>query len=256
MGKTSLDITARYSNTSGDTFRILEYFAHNKIIIKFGSGYVTTTSSQAIRRGSVRDKWKPVVFGVGINDLISPDKDEYYRKWVDMLRRCYDPYYLNLHDTYRGVAVCEDWKRFSTFKSWAKSEAGDIKGLVLDKDILGSGTPSKVYSPTTCLLITQKLNNFLLDNAAKRGKLPLGVSFIEDRPSCYSARCHDTEGNSLYLGAYSCKKKAHLAWRKKKNELLRDYINREKHPRNKEALLSLLTLYEDCVDMNKGVAYE
>lgn len=66
-----------------------------------------------------------LVFGVGINDAdyaVQPKINGvqvcclFYRKWKNMLERCYYPKELVKHPTYQGCVVCDEWIYFSNFK--------------------------------------------------------------------------------------------------------------------------------------------
>lgn len=73
-----------------------------------------------------------------------------YITWRNMISRCY----LSQNTTaYAGVSVCDDWLRFSVFKSW--HDANYKEGMELDKDIIGSGF---IYSPDSCVFVPKSIN--------------------------------------------------------------------------------------------------
>jgi hypothetical protein len=99
------------------------------------------------------------VYGVGINDAdyITIYKSNgstltcpFYRRWKNMLSRCYDKKYLERNKTYKDCSVCKEWLTFSNFKAWMIKQ--DWRGNHLDKDITSQG--NKVYSPNLCLFVT------------------------------------------------------------------------------------------------------
>ena len=106
------------------------------------------------------------VMGVGINDadyVVCERKPggervwcPFYRRWVQMLARCYNKSTLDRQPCYGVSSVCDEWLLFSTFRDWMASK--NWEGLHLDKDILGDGT---IYSPEACAFVTRKANNFL-----------------------------------------------------------------------------------------------
>ena len=49
--------------------------------------------------------------------------------------------------------------------------------MELDKDILVKG--NKVYSPNTCVFVPSYVNCVILLNKKQRGKLPIGICYIE-----------------------------------------------------------------------------
>ena len=72
--------------------------------------------------------------------------------------------YQDKYPTYKGCIVCERWHRFDYFLEDIQKLDGynlfinNIKphGIHLDKDTKGNG--SKIYSPETCIFITNKEN--------------------------------------------------------------------------------------------------
>lgn len=78
-------------------------------------------------------------------------KHPLYMKWVDMIRRCYDPrqkYYF--HYGGRGIKVCDEWKEnFIDFYGWAMAN-GWKKGLSIDRFPDNNGD----YEPNNCRFAT------------------------------------------------------------------------------------------------------
>lgn len=193
---------------------------------------------------------KTKVQGVGINDadyetssyLITKHDNghrsfklvwrcPYYRKWEQILNRCYSKDYLFRRPTYSGVSVCDEWLLFSNFKNWMEKQ--DWKDKVLDKDFLSGDT--KIYSPETCIFIDKNLNSFILDSKAARGKYKQGVDFHKATQK-FRARC----GNQ-YLGLYDTEDAAHEAWRVEKQRQAIEWANKVEDPRLK---IRLLNMYE------------
>lgn len=179
-----------------------------------------------------------LVFGVGVNDadyavaykvggaqVMCP----FYRKWRDMFTRCYSPVFHKRCPTYVGCFVVSSWHRFSVFREWMIQQ--DWQGKELDKDLLGDG---KIYSPGTCVFITQALNAFTTDHAAKRGDCPIGASCSYGR---YQAVI-TIKGKLTFLGRFDTPEEAHLAWATKKAELAFDYANQQTDQRIADALRS------------------
>lgn len=172
-----------------------------------------------------------LVFGVGINDSSDPVTRQekvngkwkttwmcpYYRRWAEMLRRCYSEDVKRVNPTYEGCNVSEDWKLFSNFKAWMKKQSW--KGLQLDKDVLLDG--NKLYSETTCVFIHNIVNTFLSDSGRGRGRYLLGASLdkrLVTKP--YRSQVSNPFTKKLeYLGMFSSEQEAHQAWRARKYEL-------------------------------------
>lgn len=121
------------------------------------------------------------IFGVGVVDVRGVKKTKelpkvdgkrrrkivwvcpYYKRWIDMLRRCYAKNENKIRNTYENTIVCNDWHRFSNFKYWMENQ--DWEGKDLDKDILGDGD---LYSPETCCFVPEAVNNFLLSYSSDK----------------------------------------------------------------------------------------
>lgn len=171
-----------------------------------------------------------LVFGIGINDAnyITQPKINgkqvsctIYKTWKDMLRRCYDPKYIQRRPTYTDCSVDKEWHSFMNFRAWMLAQ--DFEGKQLDKDLLFPG--NKVYSKDTCVFISSALNLFMTGNTAKRGALPVGVSMSGNK---YKALCSNPFTKSLkYLGTFDTPDEAYLAWKKYKHELALEYSKLE-----------------------------
>lgn len=101
-----------------------------------------------------------LVAGIGINDAdydVSKDGRitcQYYKEWSQLLYRL---------DKF-GSTVCDEWRRFSTFKTWMKQQ--DWEGKSLDKDLLGR--KQRHYSPENCVFISHKLNTLIASTMHQR----------------------------------------------------------------------------------------
>jgi hypothetical protein len=158
-------------------------------------------------------------YGVGFNDLaceidyVSRDCP-YYLRWHDLLRRCYHKKSLIKHPTYKEVVVCEEWLTFSNFKYWMEKQVWEDKHL--DKDILVRG--NKVYSPSTCVFVHNKVNQFLLERENDRGDYPIGVTLVGS--GHFEASISNTfTGEIEHLGTYTNALDAHFAWKRRKHDL-------------------------------------
>lgn len=174
---------------------------------------------------------KPL-YGVGINDadyVIQPTINgkralcKAYQTWSGMLQRAYSDVWHKRYSTYMDVTVCDEWHKFSTFKKWF--DVNYVNDWQLDKDLL---TPTKVYSPDTCLFIPSWLNKFTIDSKAIRGNFPIGVS-LHKRDGVFQSNCKNPITHKKeYLGSYRTPEKAHLAWMARKIEIayeLKDAID-------------------------------
>lgn len=186
-----------------------------------------------------------LVYGVGVNDsnyVVQPKVNgkqvmcPFYKVWSSMLMRCYTGKY----PTYEGCSVCPEWLSFMTFRVWMIEQ--DWKGNELDKDLLIEG--NKVYSPDTCIFVSQQVNVFMID-AAIRGDLPIGVYWYK-ASSKYRAQCNNAGfPGDRYLGTYDTKEKASSAYLKRKYELAKLLAGQQTDSRIAEALIKRYELKED-----------
>lgn len=182
------------------------------------------------------------VYGVGINDAnysttgsvggtwsICP----YYSRWRNMLKRCYCPDYLEKYPTYEGCYVCPDWLTFSNFRVWMETQ--DWEGKELDKDLLVVG--NKCYSPETCMFITPAINSLIISQKHSKNGHMMGVTFHPStgkfRAICRNSVTKKTES----LGLFHEEIDAHLAWKKRKRELVIEVAESLEDVKIKQALL-------------------
>lgn len=192
-----------------------------------------------------------LVYGVGVNDadyvvqvketvgyIDGKQKQKqvwfcpFYKVWAGMLGRCFSETVKAKHPTYKDVTCCEEWLLFSNFKRWMGQQ--DWGGKELDKDIIFPG--NKVYSPQTCVFVSQSTNMFVVASDSARGEWPLGVYWDKETKKFRAQCCNPFTKKVEYLGRFNCPKEAHEAWRKRKHELAQLVAATESDPRVVEAL--------------------
>lgn len=157
------------------------------------------------------NKIKPkntIIYGIGINDadykICLRDINgkriwcPYYRKWADMIRRCYKSH----RASYNGVTVNPIWHRFSNFKKWMEQQPYWFdENMELDKDILIEG--NREYGPDACVFIPRKVNNFFKSNNNHAS----GVKYTKNSRKAWQAVF-----SRKYFGRFLSKEEAHLAY--------------------------------------------
>ena len=156
----------------------------------------------------------------------------FYRRWVNMLSRCYSTNYKQKFPTYEECHVCEEWLTFSNFKAWMETQ--DWEGKQLDKDILFPG--NKIYSPHNCVFVSSRTNLFITDSGASRGDFLIGVSLsVSGRR--FIAKCKDSSGRLKHLGMFDTELEAHKAWLAFKLEQAKILAAEQSDPRVAKALI-------------------
>lgn len=182
-----------------------------------------------------------LIYGVGINDADYCTKPsvsgkrvicKYYQTWYSMLQRCYSSKSQAKRPTYIGCTVCEEWLTFSNFKKWMETQ--DWEGKQLDKDILIQG--NKVYSPETCIFVTDAINLLFIKSDAARGEYKLGVSFKKENGK-YQAQCK-MNGKVKHLGYYLTEDEAYIAYKVFKIVHIRSIAIEQTDERLKQAMLN------------------
>lgn len=191
---------------------------------------------------------RALTHGVGVNDAsyMIHIKDSngnvkecpFYNRWHSMMQRCYSDVWHKRSPSYLKCEIVVEWHLFSNFKRWM--EAQDWEGKELDKDVKVVG--NKIYGPETCLFVPSKINKLLTNNAARRGKYPVGVSLDKDTNK-FIAYCR-INSNRKNLGRFNTPEDAHSAYKAFKKNLIEynanlpenEYIR--KHLLNHAALLN------------------
>jgi len=149
-----------YSSENYGSLEVIEYLDSKNVTVRFiKTGYVTTSRSDHIRNGKVKDKLLPNVHGVGyigVGDYLSGTSagiTKQYVTWNGMLERCYCSKLHEVRPTYIGCSVVPEWHNFQNFAKWYdENHPKDGVDYHLDKDIRVPG--NKVYGPKTCLFVT------------------------------------------------------------------------------------------------------
>lgn len=157
-----IKIGEKYETKKYGIVEVIGYEGANKVKIKFiDTSFERYASASKIRSGDVKDVTKPSIFGVGfIGDGRFSYNNEAYKRWYQMLRRCYCPYFLNRNKSYRDVVVCDSWHNFQNFAEWFNKT--DHIGMELDKDLGSKG--GKIYSPDTCMMLSIEDNRSISNN--------------------------------------------------------------------------------------------
>lgn len=232
MGETNI-------NKQGYIMKIIGYEKQSSIIVEFQDDYAArvNTSYTNFLSGHIINPYHPIVYGVGIIGNKYPStknkksSKEYYT-WVNMLMRCFDERYKQQYPTYKDVTCCESWILYENFYEWLHQQDNFIPWYngsrwALDKDILIKG--NKVYSPETCCLVPNNVNTLFVAQDKRRGGLPIGVRMTRDKVK-FQAECNNPFSDahsSEYIGRYDTKEEAFYAYKKRKEEIIKQIASFE-----------------------------
>ena len=172
-------------SNQGEKMVIEDYKTCHDFWVRFENGYLKHSHKyNRFLDGGIVNPTYPSVCGVGIIDYEKSDasKRKAYDYWYHMIRRCYD----KSNRCYNDVIVCDEWLHFKNFEKWFNDNYYEIDGqrMCVDKDLIDKH--SRIYSPSTCVILPQNINKMLIKQQFKRGEYPIGVFFDKRRNTFYS----------------------------------------------------------------------
>ena len=239
------------SNLSGD-FKILKYNDARNVEIQFlKTGYETTVELVSIRNGNVKDPYLPSVFDVGIVGAKYPStingvRTKEYVLWKSMLTRCYSTIHKKKNPTYIDCEVSDNFKSYEYFYEWCQDQIGFTnKGWHLDKDLLIKG--NKIYSESTCIFIPNEINLLLTKSTTSRGKHLIGVCWSKTHKA-FKAQVSKSKGKSEHLGFFNTEIEAFNAYKKAKEDFVKEQANKFKSQIDHRAYEALMNYTVEITD--------
>ena len=187
----------------GESFVITEYKDSQNVKIKFMNRYEKIVEWGNIVKNKVISPYAKTIWNIGYigeGKFSSKIHIEIYEYWRGMIRRCYDPYFLDKHPTYRDCIICKEWLNFQNFAKWWNENYYNCNNerMELDKDILIKG--NKIYSPETCIFVPKRINDLFIKCNRNRTNLPIGCHLL--RGKIQVERCKGDGSRGKYLGVY------------------------------------------------------
>ncbi len=230
---------------------IIRYNRSNSVEVQFiNTGYETTTTIMQIKKGTVKDKTVPSIYGVGVvgNELVIDNLGNLpkeYKLWQDMLRRCYDDKFHSRFQTYVGCSVSENFKYYPYFKEWCNQQIGfGNEGWQLDKDILVKG--NKLYSEDTCCFVPREINYLFVNRRLHRGEYPVGVSYDKQRDKFVAG--YSVNGARKGLGRYDTIDEAFRVYKLAKESHIKQIAEAWKSSLDNRAYNALINYNVDIYD--------
>ena len=222
-------------NNQGCLMKIVEYNNSSDIVVEFQDKhrFRKKTTYANFKIGSIRNPYHPSVYGLGMTGYryltkINKRPTREYDIWMEMLKRSFVKTTKDRQPTYKNVSCCDEWLYYEKFYEWLHSQPNfdkweNGKRWAVDKDILIKG--NKFYSPETCCLVPPNVNCLFLKREADRGKYPIGVRYTDDG---YLATCRNPFlDKAVDLGHYSTPEKAFQAYKKYKEDIIKQVAQKE-----------------------------
>jgi hypothetical protein len=142
-------------------------------LCKFEDGAIVEANFTNIQKGNVKSPNHPsycAVGHIGQGEWLACKDGKItkeYLTWSEMIKRCYSKNAPKKSPSYKDITVCERWHCFQNFcediqlsKGYEEWKNSKNKAYHLDKDILCESLNiiPKIYSPKTCMFISQREN--------------------------------------------------------------------------------------------------
>lgn len=221
-------------NRHGTTMKLIKYVDCKNVIVEFQDehGYQKKTTYREFLLGKVDNPYDKTIFGIGYRGVgeygASANDKRIYQVWQDMFRRCYGHGANDTKPCYSDCLVSEVWHNFQNFATWYQENYYNVDGqrIQIDKDILQKG--NQIYSPETCILVPNEINALMVKRKRQRGDTPIGVYYNKDM-GAYVAFCWTGGHQKEYLGQYSTQEDAFLAYKKRKEQYIKEIADKYKN---------------------------
>ena len=235
------------SNNYGE-FEIIGIENSRKVTVKFiNTNFTKSVDSRVIRKGVVKDNSLARYGSGAVLDVTGKGvgEDEIQSLWSSMIFRCYSEAQHKTRPRYKNCEVSENFKSFSFFKAWCKTQVGfNVKGYALDKDLLFKG--NTLYSENTCVFVPREVNNALEKANKSRGNLPIGVCFDKSRSKFKVAmKCY---GKTKFLGRYDSIENAFNSYKVAKEDYLKELADKWKGKIDTRAYEALMSYVVEVTD--------
>lgn len=239
-------------NKFGTKMMIIKYINCEDIIVEFQDEYKykVHTNYGAFKNGKVKNVYDRTFYGVGFLGDGCYNKTQHtkiYNSWCNMLCRCYmEP----CHPAYIDCSVDEYFHNFQNFGKWFDDNyyTVDNETMCLDKDI--KKRHNKIYSPTTCIFVPERLNKLFVRNKYKRGNLPIGVGQYK-HTSRFIVKCNILDEyckqKSICLGCFDDVDDAFIAYKHFKESYIKSVVKDYKNKIPKE-IYDMIYNYEVKID--------
>ena len=220
-------------NKLKNKMEIINYVSYKEVYVYFEKyDYTKKVTYQQFKNSEVACPYEPRTYGIGYlgdgeyKTKLNGKHTIYYEKWKKMLQRCYDTKFQEKYPSYIGCRVCDEWLNFQNFAEWFENNYYEVDGekIHLDKDILIKG--NKIYSPKTCLLVPQRINDLFVKRDNDRGNSPIGVC-NPNKDNKYLVQCLQGD-KSRFIGYYDNELEAFYAYKIAKESYIKEVADEYK----------------------------
>lgn len=224
-------------NKLGEEMEIIKCYPDYRVDVRFLDGNNCIINIKYINfRYGVAKNYNRVEYGyngyIGQGPYVTGYRDENGRKfmtpefnvWLGMHRRAGN--FSGDKPSYSDVEICEEWNNFQNFAEWYNNNVYDCgERLCLDKDILYP--MNKIYSPETCRLVPDRINQLFKHQNEKDDGLPTGVYYDNRNKSkpyrtCKLRRINDNGDVELFQFASDSIDEAYEVYKEAKEQYIRD----------------------------------
>lgn len=208
--------------------KIVEYTNTENIVVEFQDEHKFRKKStySNFKNGGIKNPYDKTIFGIAcLGDgkygswKNSRNSRDTYLNWVAMLQRCYVD--MNgKYPAYYGICtVCDEWLNYQNFAEWYENHYYYIHNerIHVDKDI--KFKDNKIYSPNTCILVPQKINEIFHKNTRKT----IDADLPETIKRCSKGFQVSFRGKSL--GVYNTVEECLEKYNKKKQEYIKELVD-------------------------------
>ena len=233
-------------NSQNQKMTIIEYNHSLDIKVKFEDSNVVKAVYDQFYKGTLNNPNAPSVFKrgyIGIGKYNSIDKNgkhpKSYKHWSSMFYRCYSEKAHKTQPSYINCEVDKSFWCYQDFMKWFNENYYTVNNekMTIDKDLLFFG--NKIYSPEKCLFLPDRLNVLISNGNKKTNGLPRGVHFHSINKNYIALNSCD-KGGSNHLGSFSTPELAFQAYKKRKEEYVKEITNRYKNKIPKKAYDALM----------------
>ena len=233
--------------------KIVRYKRHDDMDVEFLDDFhfvkehVTYSN---FKRGEIKNPYDKIMYGVGYlgfgkwKSRYDKKISDVYLSWMHMLERCYDPDQKEKYPAYYNkCTVSMVWHDFQNFADWYDQNKYDVGAEVLhlDKDI--KYPKNTIYSPYSCILVPQRINELFTCKPKENG-LPVGISLSTSGKYVASY-------NGKHLGTYSELKDAYKIYAIAKEMAIQNAANDYKEIITHE-IYEILMKYKVLIENDKN----